>query len=357
MPQRYDLGTLEAPKRLDDGRLVVDAKLTRTGVFPYLRPDGTTRYEYRPEQEVFSDDSLATFPHVSVTNDHPGEPVTIQNAKRFTVGMVGGNVRKMDGHVAAQLIVFDEKAIADIEGGKLEISCGYRADVETISGTSPTGEHYDAIQSNIRINHVAIVDRGRAGPEARIRLDASVQIADTEVRKTPTKGPEMDKLDKALLDVAQARVELTQALTRADKAESALADMQGKLDTETARADAADAEKKDSAEGFNAKVSARVFLLKQAATLAPEAKLDGSDVEVMREALKADGKEVDADKSDAYVQAAFDIATKNISEKAHKDALGAVNGGKDKVSNGLDKVEQARADMLERQANAWKGKA
>ena len=64
---------------------------------------------------------------------------------------------------STKITVTDAETISKIESGKqVELSCGYDLDLIEESG-SYNGEHYDAIQTNIKYNHVASVKAGRAG--------------------------------------------------------------------------------------------------------------------------------------------------------------------------------------------------
>lgn len=347
MANRFDIGTLASPRELPDGRLIVDAKLTRTGVFPYRNPDGSTRLEYRPPSEVFDVDSLSTFQYTSVTNDHPDEMVSTENAQRVTVGTVGGNARKLDTHVAAELVIFDAQAIADIKAGKLEISCGYEAEVEESPGVSPSGERYDCIQSKIRINHVAIVDVGRAGPEARIRMDAAMQIPDNK----PEQVDNME-LDKLITKVAELEVKTltlgAQVVTekaRADKAEA-------ERDAQTERADKAEKSHKDSADGFDNKVKARVKLCFDAAKVL-EGDLSGkTDREIKVDAVKAiTDFDITAEHSDEYLEARYDIAIgQNVAADESREPTKDI-----KHTDSVDDSDKAREAMMKRYAD--KGKA
>ena len=155
---------------MPDGRIRVDGVLTRAGVFLYRNPDGSERREYRPPGEVFKQDSLKTFADVVVTDDHPPVMVDASNARQFAVGHVSGDPRRDGDLVIGRLTVMDATTIAKLEGGKVALSCGYEVDLESVSGVTPEGDRYDAVQRNIRGNHVAIVETGRAGPEARIDL-------------------------------------------------------------------------------------------------------------------------------------------------------------------------------------------
>jgi hypothetical protein len=55
----------------------------------------------------------------------------------------------------------------------MEVSMGYTAEVVPEKGIAPDGQHYDAVQRNIRFNHMALLPQGhaRAGSGARLRLD------------------------------------------------------------------------------------------------------------------------------------------------------------------------------------------
>jgi hypothetical protein len=169
--QRTDIGSLRPVERRDDGTIVVDALLTRAGVFSYRQPDGSTRLELRLIEDVSRADSLKSFEGRPVTNNHPPDMVDARNARRYAVGSVLG-VPMMDGdHVRGRLSVYDGDTVGAMDGGKIEVSCGYTCDTLETPGTHPKYGRYDAIQKNIVGNHVAIVDRGRAGPTARVRMD------------------------------------------------------------------------------------------------------------------------------------------------------------------------------------------
>ncbi len=56
-------------------------------------------------------------------------------------------------------------------GDAMQLSAGYELDLDRTPGTAPDGRRYDAVQRNIRINHVAAVPLGRAGT-ARVLADS-----------------------------------------------------------------------------------------------------------------------------------------------------------------------------------------
>lgn len=206
MAMRHDIGSLRPAKKLPDGRLRVDGQITRTGVFVYRNADGSSRREYRPQEEVAKADSLESFQFVPFVDDHPDAgAVDATNARKYTVGTVGESVHydAESKHVIAPIIVHDAKTVEKMERGKVQLSCGYVCDVVHEAGVSPEGEHYDAIQRNIRGNHVALVSVGRAGPEARVRMDA-----DDAIMVDPVAPAEVDcpncAVHKARADAADA---------------------------------------------------------------------------------------------------------------------------------------------------------
>jgi hypothetical protein len=179
MAQRLDRGiALQKPTKLSNGWMRIDGRITRTGVFTYRLPDGKLRRELRLPEEVFKADTMQSFALVPVTDEHPPAFLDATNTKEYARGSVAGTLRQDGQFVAGEMLVTDADLIAKLEGGKArEISCGYTCDLEESPGEL-NGERYDAIQRNIRGNHVAIVERGRAGPEARVRMDAAVCTED-----------------------------------------------------------------------------------------------------------------------------------------------------------------------------------
>lgn len=173
--RRYDQSALRSPIRDANGWLRFDAYLTRTGVFEYLNADGSMRRELRLPEHVFSSQSLASFQMVPLTNDHPDVPLDASNTSQFQRGHMGSDVRQDGDYVRASGLISDAALVKMVEEGKSELSCGYDCDLDTVPGLWK-GIKYDAVQREIRGNHVAVVDRGRAGPTARIRVDSADAI-------------------------------------------------------------------------------------------------------------------------------------------------------------------------------------
>jgi len=91
--------------------------------------------------------------------------------------------------------ITDKEAIdAVLRGDAVEVSAGYEVDIVETPGVTPDGQAYDAIQRNIRCNHIALTRRGRAGPEVRLHLD----------KKEETNKMAQLTLDNAVFEVPEA---------------------------------------------------------------------------------------------------------------------------------------------------------
>ena len=150
--------------------LCLNVPVARTGIQEYLPAElsmaGSAPVPvYRPEEEVFSEATLASFEGMPVTNDHPPDGVDVFNIRALQKGHAH-NVRRGSGEesdlLLADLIITDPALItAILEDGKREISCGY-----TYELCEENGRY---IQRKIRGNHVAVVDAGRAGARVSIK--------------------------------------------------------------------------------------------------------------------------------------------------------------------------------------------
>ena len=158
-----------------EGYLVCkNVPIARTGVQDYRGSEfGADEPEQlyhvtRPQNEVFSPAAIASFEGKPVVDEHPDEDVTSENYNRYMKG-VCRDVKKGEGDLAqflvGDLVIYDQDLISKIKNGKREISCGY--DCLWV----PTAD--DAYeQREIRGNHIAVVDKGRAGHKVAIRDDA-----------------------------------------------------------------------------------------------------------------------------------------------------------------------------------------
>jgi hypothetical protein len=111
--------------------------------------------------------------------NHPNEFVSPKTWKELSIGTVT-NVRQgtgiEDDMLIADLLITDFKAIEHVNKNLPELSCGYDSEYEQ---TEPG----HAVQRNIIGNHVALVDRGRAGPRVAIKDSQSTNVELIEMAK------------------------------------------------------------------------------------------------------------------------------------------------------------------------------
>lgn len=141
------------------------------GLLAGMPPD--TEIElWRDPAEVFSADTLDSFEGKSITIVHPPtflhpdsdklEVGHAQNIRRGTEPLESGDIPML-----ADLVIKRREGIDAVCEGMRELSCGYAYRLRR------TGNRYE--QHGIRGNHIAIVDRARAGDEARIYDAAPAQ--------------------------------------------------------------------------------------------------------------------------------------------------------------------------------------
>jgi hypothetical protein len=165
--QRFDFISLESAQVTPEGWVMDSPIVSRTGVFEYPRGDGTMRREWRPPEEVFAAEALSSLRGAPVTDGHRGR-VTKDAHTSAIIGTVMSEGRRDGDAVVAEVVIHAPNRM----GTKRELSLGYAVEMDMTPGVTPDGQPYDAVQRRIRINHLAVVERGRAGI-ARLRLDGS----------------------------------------------------------------------------------------------------------------------------------------------------------------------------------------
>lgn len=191
--------------------LCKDCKITKAGVFPYLnRTVGVPEkaqdeivYVLRPLEEVFKPSLMEAFNNAPkpFINDHVmlGKDATPPEKKG--VDGVLFDVRQGNDKVSlvGNLAIYSQSMQHDIEAGKKELSLGYRCKYEISSGVY-NGEHYDAVQRDIQPNHIALVDRGRAGHDVRV-LDSAMTFDSIEVEIQMAEKIDKNALKNSLLEM------------------------------------------------------------------------------------------------------------------------------------------------------------
>lgn len=407
--------TFDSTRRTGDGYLVTRARAARSGVYEYLGreidPEGkhfaadAVVNVYRPENEVFDQASVASFLMKPVTNDHPRDAVTADNWRRHAKGVVGKALR--DGeHLAFDLVLMDAAIIKDVEAGKRELSNGYGCELSFEDGVAPDGTPFQAVQRSIRGNHVAVVDRGRAGSQCRIGDAANCEaIASAEIeriisdqrtydptldggnnprdRRETNNSPEgnplkdgdapmatktilVDGLQVEVTDAAEAAInklqgQLKDAASAQAKAETELATAKTEMaakDTEIATLTQAVADAKVTPSQLRDAAKAYALVCDKAKALGVQFAEDAdADADAIMKAV-VDAKMGDAAKdwSADQVAASFAVLTKDAKAE-QRDALS------DAIKNGVrtqtddSERQQAYGEMVSELTDAWKPKA
>lgn len=306
--KRFDTYSLNEAKKDDNGYYHDTAIVGRTGLLTYYNADGTKRIEYRPPEEAFKEDSLKTLKGVPVTHRHPTKLVNEDSYKDSSpIGAVLSEGRQDGQNIIADVIIYD---LASCSKDR-ELSCGYTVETIEEPGTTPEGEHYDAIQTNIIYNHLAVVHRGRAG-NAKLNLDEDGnQCYNMDSNEKEEKSMKKINIDNKEYEVAEeVERELSKRQAQCDAKESEIKALKEQIKADEAK----------FKEDFAKAVKARLELEKTAEKY-EIAKADEMDEKTIKtEVIKKVYPKVTLDgKDDAYVDAMFDIA--KMQEVERKDAI------------------------------------
>lgn len=394
-----------------EGFLTGVAKVTNVGIFNYRDIGGNILKELRPPEEVFNYDSARTLEMKPLTNNHPTEQVTSENAKDLTVGYTGKGHRRDDYSLSVPITITDKKTIDEVRQGKVALSCGYTAELELKSGYAFGNNQYDAIQRNIRYNHIAIVDVGRAGDTAKLKLrndSDAILVKDTAGREEREKELETKEKDikkgsmgieaiaddstchldikggytnmkKIILDNVeyQAEQEVINRLNASnkdnDQKQGKIAELEKKISDKEAELSKLQADhdtladelkkKQFTSDDLNKLVAERLSVLSVADKLSLKHG-DGDDLKEIKKAIiksQYETAQLD-DKDDVYIDARYDavkesidaIVAKKNKEKNDKTILGAgsttANGDSDELS-----AREKYCIEIEKQYESYKG--
>ncbi|MGO3890091.1 MAG: DUF2213 domain-containing protein [Paenalcaligenes sp.] len=361
-----DKATFKATARTytDAGFLLVPGRASKTGTQQYLRreleldgdPNAVVTV-YRPPEEVFDADSLASFDGADITVLHPDELVNAKNYKSTSVGFIKGAGVQDGDFVTVNLIIKDADAIKMAEErGFVELSAGYTAEYEHAPGVTKDGVSYEYVQRGARINHVALLPAGaaRAGRQARI-FDNQAK-GNTMSKITLDSGRSVEIQDEATAALVSDYIE--RLLKQVTDSSAELDKRQATIDGQAEQITTLKIETSD--EAVSARVTAVIDAQTKAGKVAPEATCDSlNPVEIQRAALAKARPTIDwAGKSDAYVQAAFDMAVEQA-EATDPHAGQKRNLAQDassvRTSDSQTTLDAAYHARMERISNDWKG--
>jgi uncharacterized protein len=382
---RYDVAPIDRYELTPEGYLRAWATIARTGVQHYTDADGSIRREYRPEGEVASPESLASFAGKAITLEHPPVLLDSANTKDYQIGFSGTEVVYDNGFVRAVMTITDDEAIKRImRGDAKEVSAGYRVNYEATPGVTDSGENYDGIQKEINGNHIAVVRRGRAGPQVKLhldRLDAADPSLFTPIEepsmtaKVNFDGAEFEVTESVALAVTKEREDakksyedmkkmydgmMSKASEMKEEMDAMQKDMQGKTDSAEGRADALAEEVEslkldlDAAKQVNVDslVEERIALIDKARTSLDSAfDFAGKSArEIMEASIKAVRGDADlSERSDDYVTAMFDT----LAESAPRGDSASTEELRKAVAS-IASPMSAPSSYMDKLQNAWK---
>ncbi len=299
-------------KETKEGYLVGNAIATRTGVFQYRKADGSIQRELRLPEDVFSQDTIDSFKLLPITDNHPTEFVNADNAKELSVGITGEDVKVKDSYLVTSLKITDAAAVNTSKGGKRGLSYGYTVNLVKQDGVYK-GEKYDYIQKNIRGNHLAIVYQGRAGEEARLRLDSQdaecviTNSTNFTMKTLKLDGKEFEVQEEVATKLDSLEAENTSLKTNTKELQSKLDTLEGEKDAIQLKLD--EELKKDHSGLIAEQVKNRIALEKKASEILKEDVSSLSDLEIKTKVINSFAPEFKADgKSEEYLNARFDAS-------------------------------------------------
>lgn len=354
----------------DAGQMIVPCKFARTGAQLYTAGQLGLKDEepskvitvYRDEADVFAEDSMESFRSAPVTIGHPknevGESVSVsaENAKELQVGALEGMPVRDEDTLGGTLVLTAKEAIDALEAGTQELSAGYLCDIEDVDG-----KFY---QRNIRANHIAIVEKGRAGASCRIS-DEAIEVADEEILKSvdvetvEVEAAEVETVEVVLADVQEALVakeeELKVALEDAATQTSLVDELKKAVEASDVALESVKVELADAKAAAEESVVARCSAIENARLIADIRDVSDKTVaQIERMVVEDQMPEKDFEgKSEAYVSAMFEIlvdASKGetpMSKLLKSQELADSTNVKAKP---VDKVAEARKRSIARSA-------
>ena len=151
---------------------IKDNPILKAGIFPYLWSEigqGEPSRVYkvlRSEEELSKPETIESFELVPLINEHfvLGELGTDTDDKSID-GIVGESICFEAPYLKSNIKVFGKHIKKLIEVGKIELSAGYSCKYIPVENNPD----YDFIQTDIRANHLALVEAGRNGSDVAVQ--------------------------------------------------------------------------------------------------------------------------------------------------------------------------------------------
>lgn len=343
--------------------------IARVGVFPYLKADGSIEMEAKLPTELLADTTVESANNKPVTDDHPEEFVNQSNAKKYMKGFTASNAHVDNDTLRVDMTITDAGLIDEINKGKQELSIGFETEIVPQKGEYK-GSVYDSVQKNIQINHVAVVERGRAGHSVRLVGDSAEMVDDikkgkhmdvTKVRLGDTDitvaTSDADKVVKVDAENSEKEKKIADLKAKIADYEKQLKELQGDADSSKKNEEEAKAEKdalekqlekykkKYEGDGLDQAIDSKIGLIEKVKPYVGDSfDFKGkSDKDIKVATLKAIDDSIDLnDKSDDYINAYFDSTIKNQNSSR---VIGYHGSDNKNDSDDLNKLRMARYNL------------
>lgn len=344
-----DKAQIGESKLTKEGYLVATSRIARMGIQKYraselgdvainagYAPDDIVKV-YRPEEEVFSDSTIQSLSRTPITINHPKEAVTADNWDEYAVGEVGDTVARDGSWLVVNPMLKDSKAIAVAKTSHREFSLGYTANLVK----ARDGVDADFEMKDIRVNHLSLVGRARAGKEARLTNDNKEEII-MEFKTVVLNDKAVQIVAEDAAFVEQFKNKMTEVITAKDEEIGSL-----KAELESAKKQIADID-------VDALVAERVALVNQVKQIDDSIVVDGlSASDIKLAAVKSSlGEDIVKDASVDEINGMFK-AILNTSKTHSKDnKVAKVLSTKVKANDSNPEQEALEKSIID--LNAWR---
>jgi len=344
----------------EEGYLKGEAVVSRIGVFHYRDADGNLRRELRHPFDVFSSDSMESLKMIPVTNGHPPQIIDSNNAKIYSIGHVGETIRVDGVNLVASFVITDSKAIEDIKNGRRELSLGYLQEPVMVKGVYD-GEEYDYRQTEIRYNHLSVVDEARAGRDAVINLDGNGSVDLLNINFSPKK----ESSSMATINIDGINYEAPQEVSNhvsklvkaVEESQSTLANKDGEIADVKKTSSALEAERDDLKEKLEVElkkdhtgevekaVEERLAVLNIVQRVDSKFEPAGKTVQQIKKEILSNRTKTNLDEKDeVYIDARWDAMVETLSSDNFRDQR--EKAGSDFTGDSKD-PDDSRAKMKE----------
>lgn len=368
-----DIGEISSREETAEGFLRVVADFARTGIQDYRAgelprdqlpnqfrgdPYQTVRI-LRPANEVFAPETMRSFANKPVTNDHPPQFVDARNFRKHAVGTAQDEVGRVNDKLRVGLVLQDAEVIDEVKNGKDQLSAGYSSEVIWEAGDDPVFGPYDAKQTNIRGNHIAVVSQARGGPEIRINdswpeatepKEEGIKMVERKINGITVEFSDQgaQAVDHLVTEADEVRGTIATVQAQLTDAQKEVERLQGELDAQKS------AQLTD--EQIETRVTERLTVIDAARKLHPKLDATGKSlVEIKTAAIQhIDSTFVLDGKSAEYIDGVFETFAARPPDQS-KESMRKATQHADAHNDHPDIAGDARRAFEERNRNAWKG--